>query len=85
MSYDKEDEQRSERELKKFVENEEYRDEQYKDVSDEFLPAEVDVALAKFENNELTSEDFFELSKSHQKIFIDWLSKNYSPKLIKSA
>lgn len=55
-------------------------DSDYEDVTDEFLPAEVDALLADFEMGTFQIEKFHQLSRENQNIFLQRLSEEFQSK-----
>lgn len=52
-------------------------EEEYENVTDDVLPAEVDALLADFSMGTMKPEKFHELSREHQDLFLEHLSREY--------
>lgn len=64
-------------ELKNISEGKDYLKENYVNVKDEFFPGPVDYLLGQFEKGEFEREEFYELSRDHQELFLDELARRY--------
>lgn len=84
-----EDRRQAEEEWQKIQNDPDYYQENYVDVTDEFLPSEVDSLLADLQLGEVSSPEFrnrFErLSEEHKSLFLEHLPDCFPPNKRKSA
>jgi len=84
-----EDRKRAEEEWQKIQDDPGYYEENYVDVTDEFLPAEVDALLADLQLGNVTNEAFMErfekLSDEHRTLFLNHLPDCFPSNKRKSA
>lgn len=84
-----EDRKRAEQEWEKIQSDPDYYEKNYVDVTDEFLPAEVDTLLADLQlgnvSNETFMERFEELSEENKELFLNHLPDCFPPQKRRSA
>jgi hypothetical protein len=84
-----EDRKRAEQEWQKIQSDPDYYEENYVDVTDEFLPADVDALLADLQlgnvSNERFLERFKELGEADKELFLNHLPDCFPPQKRKSA